>query len=313
MAFCGIGRSHEEMIRIFCEKGAVVTVRDRRNREALGDTAEKLERWGARLILGESYLENLHEDIILRTPGMKFTLPELEAAREAGSAVTSEMELFFEFCPCKIYGITGSDGKTTTTSVIAELLSAAGKTVHLGGNIGKPLFPQLETIRPEDVAVAELSSFQLISMRRSPDVAVVTNVSPNHLDIHKDMDEYVLAKMNVFLHQNAFGKAVFNEDNDITLGFVSEARGQALTFSRQKQVPNGAWVDDEGFIRMNDTRVMRAEDIKIPGLHNLENYLAAICAVWGDVPAWPIGPSWCGCWTASPITTTPLHPAPPAR
>lgn len=148
MAFCGIGRSHEEMIRIFCEKGAVVTVRDRRNREALGDTAEKLERWGARLILGESYLENLHEDIILRTPGMKFTLPELEAAREAGSAVTSEMELFFEFCPCKIYGITGSDGKTTTTSVIAELLSAAGKTVHLGGNIGKPLFPQLETIRP---------------------------------------------------------------------------------------------------------------------------------------------------------------------
>ena len=153
VAFCGIGRSHEEMIRIFCEKGAKVTVRDRRNREALGDTAEKLEGWGAQLILGEDYLQNLHEDIILRTPGMKFTLPELEAAREAGSAVTSEMELFFEFCPCKIYGITGSDGKTTTTSVIAELLSAAGKTVHLGGNIGKPLFPQLETIRPEDVAL----------------------------------------------------------------------------------------------------------------------------------------------------------------
>lgn len=233
------------------------------------------------------------------------------------------MELFFEFCPCKIYGITGSDGKTTTTSVIAELLSAAGKTVHLGGNIGKPLFPQLETIRPEDVAVAELSSFQLISMRRSPDVVVVTNVSPNHLDIHKDMDEYVLAKMNVFLHQNAFGKAVFNEDNDITLGFVSEARGQALTFSRQKQVPNGAWVDDEGFICMNDTRVMRAEDIKIPGLHNLENYwrpsaLSGATCRWKSSgkwpppsPAWPIGPSWCGCWTAWPITTTPLHPAPP--
>lgn len=272
------------MIRIFCEKGAKVTVRDRRNREALGDTAEKLEGWGAQLILGEDYLQNLHEDIILRTPGMKFTLPELEAAREQGSAVTSEMELFFEFCPCKIYGITGSDGKTTTTSVIAEFLQAAGKTVHLGGNIGKPLFPQLETIRPDDVAVAELSSFQLISMRRSPDVAVVTNVSPNHLDIHKDMDEYVWSKMNVFLHQNAFGKAVFNEDNEITLSFVPEARGQALTFSRQKKVPNGTWVDDDGFIWMNDTRVMRTEDIKIPGLHNLENYLAAIAAVWGDVP-----------------------------
>ncbi len=284
VAFCGIGRSHEEMIRIFCEKGAKVTVRDKRSREALGDTAAKLEGWGAQLILGEDYLQNLHEEMILRTPGMKFTLPELDAAREQGCAVTSEMELFFDLCPCKIYGVTGSDGKTTTTTVIAELLQNAGKTVHLGGNIGKPLFPRLETIRPEDVAVAELSSFQLISMRRSPDVAVVTNVSPNHLDMHKDMDEYVWAKMNVFLHQNAFGKAVFNEDNDITLSFVQEARGQALTFSRQKKVPNGAWVDDDGFICMNDTRVMRAEDIKIPGLHNLENYLAAIAAVWGDVP-----------------------------
>ena len=274
VAFCGIGRSHEEMIRIFCEKGAKVTVRDKRSREALGDTAAKLEGWGAQLILGEDYLQNLHEEMILRTPGMKFTLPELDAAREQGCAVTSEMELFFDLCPCKIYGVTGSDGKTTTTTVIAELLQNAGKTVHLGGNIGKPLFPRLETIRPEDVAVAELSSFQLISMRRSPDVAVVTNVSPNHLDMHKDM----------FLHQNAFGKAVFNEDNDITLSFVQEARGQALTFSRQKKVPNGAWVDDDGFICMNDTRVMRAEDIKIPGLHNLENYLAAIAAVWGDVP-----------------------------
>ncbi len=230
VAFCGIGRSHEEMIRIFCEKGAKVTVRDRRNREALGNTADKLEGWGAQLILGEDYLKNLHEDMILRTPGMKFTLPELDAAREEGCAVTSEMELFFDLCPCKIYGITGSDGKTTTTTVIAELLQAAGKKVHLGGNIGKPLFPRLETIQPDDVAVAELSSFQLISMRRSPDVAVVTNVSPNHLDIHKDMDEYVGAKMNVFLHQNAFGKAVFNEDNEITLSFVLEARGQALTF-----------------------------------------------------------------------------------
>ena len=282
VAFCGIGRSHREMIRIFCEKGAQVTVRDKRDRETLGETAAELESLGARLILGEHYLDGLTEEIILRTPGMKFTLPELEEARARGSAVTSEMELFFAFCPCKLYGVTGSDGKTTTTTVIAELLKAAGKTVHLGGNIGAPLFPQLESIRPEDAAVAELASFQLISMRQSPDVAVVTNVSPNHLDIHKDMDEYVQAKKNVFLHQNAFGRAVFNADNDITRSFIPEARGQALAFSRREKT-NGAWVDEKGDIYMGDTFVMNAKEIRIPGLHNVENYLAAISAVWGEV------------------------------
>ena len=167
VAFCGIGRSHREMIRIFCEKGAQVTVRDKRDRETLGETAAELESLGARLILGEHYLDGLTEEIILRTPGMKFTLPELEEARARGSAVTSEMELFFAFCPCKLYGVTGQRRQNHHHHVIAELLKAAGKTVHLGGNIGAPLFPQLESIRPEDAAVAELSSFQLISMRKA--------------------------------------------------------------------------------------------------------------------------------------------------
>lgn len=126
------------------------------------------------------------------------------------------MEIFFDLCPCKIYAVTGSDGKTTTTSVIAEMLKAAGKTVHLGGNIGRPLLPEIRDVKPEDVAVVELSSFQLISMRRSPNVAVITNLSPNHLDVHKDMDEYVNAKKNVLLHQNAFGRTVLNADNALT-------------------------------------------------------------------------------------------------
>ena len=191
VAFCGIGGSNLPLIRIFAEKGALVTARDRRTREALGDTAGALERLGVRLCLGETYLSGLDEDIIFRTPGMRYFTPELVCARENGAAVTSEMEVFFDLCPCRIYAVTGSDGKTTTSSILAEMLRAAGKTVHLGGNIGRPLFPEIEHISPEDVAVVELSSFQLISMRKSPQVAVVTNVSPNHLDVHGSMEEYL--------------------------------------------------------------------------------------------------------------------------
>lgn len=285
VAFCGIGGSNLPLIRSFAEKGALVTARDRRSEEKLGETAAELKALGVNLVLGDGYLKNMDEEIIFRTPGMKYYLPELTAARARGAAVTSEMELFFDFCPCRIFAITGSDGKTTTTTVISKILEKAGKTVHVGGNIGTPLMPRLEQMRPEDAVVAELSSFQLISMRRSPDVAVVTNVSPNHLDMHKDMQEYIDAKKNIILHQNAFSRAVLNADNEITAGFAAETRGQCLLFSRRHPVQYGAWMDENGEIyfsgREGTTRVMNRQDIKIPGLHNIENYLAAICAVWG--------------------------------
>lgn len=178
----------------FSRYGAQVTACDKRTREQLGEAAGQAQDAGARLSLGEGYLNNLDADILFRTPGMRFYMDELNAFRERGVAVTSEMEVFFELCPCKIIAVTGSDGKTTTTSIIAELLKAAGKTVHLGGNIGKPLLPEIEAIKDTDIAVVELSSFQLISMRQSPEIAVVTNLAPNHLDIHKDMREYIDAK-----------------------------------------------------------------------------------------------------------------------
>ena len=222
VTFCGIGRSHMPLIRLFQEKGALVSARDKRSLEELGENGKILESLGVRLILGEGYLQDLNEDVIFRTPGMRYHLPELEAARKRGAAVTSEMEVFFQLCPCKIYAVTGSDGKTTTTSIIAELLKAQGKTVHLGGNIGKPMLPEIESIQPEDCAVVELSSFQLISMRESPDVAVVTNLSPNHLDVHKDMQEYIDAKKNIFLHQSAFSRTVLNAGNQITAAFAPE-------------------------------------------------------------------------------------------
>ncbi|MVB11136.1 UDP-N-acetylmuramoylalanine--D-glutamate ligase [Caprobacter fermentans] len=285
VSFCGIGGSNLPLAVSFAKKGAAVTARDKRPEEKLGESAEQLKSAGVKLRCGEDYLKNLDEEIIFRTPAMRYTLPELDAARARGAVVTSEMEMFFETCPCRIFAVTGSDGKTTTTTVISKILESAGKKVHLGGNIGEPLLPRVEQVGPEDAAVAELSSFQLISMRRSPDVAVVTNVTPNHLDVHKDMQEYIDAKRNIILHQNAFGRAVLNADNEVTASFARDVRGQCLLFSRRHPVEHGAYMDKNGqiyFVNGPDkTRVMHASDIRIPGKHNIENYLAAICAVWG--------------------------------
>ena len=287
IAMCGIGVSNTPLVLNFLSKGATVYACDRRSREQIGALADELEAAGAALRLGDGYLDNLEVDIIFRTPGMNFNLPELEAARKKGIAVTSEMEVFFDLCPATIFAVTGSDGKTTTTTLIAKMLEAEGKTVHLGGNIGKPLLPEIEGIKPEDFVVAELSSFQLISMRKSPDVAVVTNVAPNHLDIHKDMDEYVEAKKNILLHQNAFSRTVLNRDNDITREFRKYVRGQSLSFSMEQPLKNGAWLDTDGTIHMAyrgiDAPIMHRSEIAMLGDHNVENCLAAIAAVWGYV------------------------------
>ena len=287
IALCGIGGSNLPLIQLFNRYGAVVLACDKRERDVLGENACLAEQAGAALRLGEGYLNNLHADILFRTPGMRFYMEELTAARQQGTAVTSEMEVFFDLCPCPIIAVTGSDGKTTTTTIISEMLKAQGYAVHLGGNIGRPLLPDIESIQPTDVAVVELSSFQLISMRKSPAIAVVTNLAPNHLDIHKDMQEYINAKRNIVLHQNAFGKAVLNLDNEIARSFASDTRGQTAYFSRQQKPSNGAYCSQGGKIVMNDygheTFIMDACDIKIPGLHNIENYLAAITAVWGMV------------------------------
>lgn len=273
-------------MEMFVKHGINVTACDKRTFEQLGDSAQKAQNMGVALSLGEDYLKNLDVDIVFRTPGMRYYMPELVEMRNRGVVVTSEMELFFELCNCKIIAVTGSDGKTTTTSIIAELLKSAGKRVFLGGNIGKPLLPEIEEINENDYAVVELSSFQLISMRQSPDIAVVTNVAPNHLDIHKDMQEYVESKKNILLHQNAFSRTVINLDNDISNSFESDVRGEVVKFSRKSTVYNGAYLSGTKILYSeygNETEVMDISDIFIPGMHNVENYMTAICAVWGIV------------------------------
>ncbi len=286
VAFIGIGTSNLPLIRLFAEKGAKVQALDKKDFESLGQNGALAKEYGAELILGESYLDSINADIVFRSPGTPFYRPELVAVRESGRVLTSEMEVFFDLCPCKTIAVTGSDGKTTTTTIISEFLKAAGKTVHLGGNIGKPLLPEIESVSEDDIAVVELSSFQLISMRKSPDIAVVTNLAPNHLDIHKDMQEYIDSKKNIVLHQNAFAKAVVNLDNEIANSFSADVRGQLAKFSVKEEVANGAFLrgttvcySDYGKV----TEIMDIGDIRIPGMHNVENYLAAISAVWGLV------------------------------
>mgnify|MGYP004537477707 CR=1 FL=1 len=287
VAFLGLGGSNVPLAKIFAQKGAVVFACDKRERAQLDDSGNELEALGITLRTGADYLRDLQVDMMFRTPGMRFHTQELEQARARGVAVTSEMEVFFELCPCKIYAVTGSDGKTTTTTIISELLKAAGKTVHLGGNIGRPLLPEVDRISRTDAAVVELSSFQLISMRRSPQVAVVTNLSPNHLDMHKDMDEYVQAKRNLVLHQTADSKTVLNAESPLAISFAPDARGQLFTFSSEKPCRYGAYLRGDGMLVMaengTETEILHCSEIRIPGRHNIENYLAAITAVWREV------------------------------
>ena len=289
VAVIGIGVSNIPLIKLFLKKGIAVTACDKCEREAYDNQSLllELEALGATLHMGADYLDDLTQDVIFRSPGIRPDIPAFEQAKANGAVITSEMEVFFHVCPCKTIAVTGSDGKTTTTTIIAKLLEAAGYHVHLGGNIGRPLLPDIESIQPDDLAVLELSSFQLMTMDTSADIAVVTNLAPNHLDVHKGMEEYIAAKKNIFLYQNAQQKVVLNRDNDITHSFVPEAKGQVTLFSRQNPLDEGVVLED-GIICVkkdgNTRKVLPVADILLPGVHNIENYEAAIGAVDGLVP-----------------------------
>lgn len=276
----GIGVSNRPLIRMLLEYGAEVTACDKTPREKLDEEVLALERLGARLHVGDDYLEGLEADVVFRTPGMRPDLPQIRRLTEGGAQLTSEMEAFFDVCPCTRIAVTGSDGKTTTTTLIAKILEHAGKKVWIGGNIGQPLLPLAKEMSPEDFAVVELSSFQLMTMTSSAEVAVVTNLAPNHLDVHKSMEEYIAAKENVYLHQSPSGKLVVNMDNAITHSFVGKAKGRVEEFSRFGIPENGVYLQD-GTIYRNGKKIMDAADIRIPGVHNIENYMAAACAVEG--------------------------------
>ena len=279
IAVLGLGVSNRPLVRLLLQYGCKVTGCDRTPREKLDAEVLELEKAGCSLSLGEGYMDNVEAELVFRTPGMHPDHPGIRALRQRGATVTSEMDVFFSLCPCRIIAVTGSDGKTTTTSLIAAMLRAAGRKVWLGGNIGTPLLTSCPEIDGDDIAVVELSSFQLLDMTHSPQVAVVTNLAPNHLDVHKDMAEYVWAKENIFRFQTAADTLILNADNAITDGFSGVAKTKR--FSRLGR--EVACRVENGVIRVDGRDVLLCGDILLPGVHNIENYMAAILAVDGLV------------------------------
>ena len=278
IAVLGLGVSNRPLVRLLLEFGCDVLGCDRTPREKLDAEVLQLEELGCKLSVGDNYLDGVEADILFRTPGMHPGNPAICSLAEKGAKVTSEMEVFFEVCPCTLLAVTGSDGKTTTTTLVSEMLKAAGKNVWLGGNIGTPLLPLVRQMKAEDFAVVELSSFQLMDMTRSPQRAIVTNLAPNHLDIHKDMEEYVESKKNIFRYQDESGLLILNADNDITAAF--RGNGETRFFSRQGDAHVCL---KDGVIFRGGAAVLNTADILLPGVHNIENYMAAIAMVEGLV------------------------------
>lgn len=299
VAFVGMGVANVPCAEFLAKQGITVYACDKRDREYIGkDICERLDALGVNFSLGDDYLSVLPDmDLVFRSHGiLPFQNPWIGECIERGQKVTTEMEVFFKLCPSKIFAVTGSNGKTTTTTLITNMLREQGYKVYLGGNIGKALMPELETITENDIAVVELSSFQLLTMgnmKDTPDVAVVTNIECTHQDHHISLDEYVDAKRNVLIYQNSDCRTVLNADCDYSIGnrvyhdMRYDVRGKLSEFSIQHPVERGAYMNENGEIIYKDgddeTYVMNKDDIRIPGSHNIENYCAAISAVWGYV------------------------------
>lgn len=283
VAVVGIGVSNIPLIHFLVSLEAKVTAFDKKTEEELGEVSVDFKNKGVKLELGEKYLNKLTGfDVVFKTPSMRIDCDALVRVKDEGAYITSEMEEFVRYCKGKVYGITGSDGKTTTTTIVSKLLEGQGYKTWVGGNIGTPLFSNIEEIEEDHRVVLELSSFQLMTMNSPIDVAIVTNLAPNHLDMHKDMKEYIDAKKNIFLYQNEKDLLILNRENEITHNFISEAKGIVKEFSSKRVLNEGAYYKD-GLLYLEGKEVCRKEDIVIKGIHNVENYLAAFVATKDDV------------------------------
>lgn len=284
VAIMGMGISNTPLIRYLMDLDANITVFDKKSEEELGKALiEEYTLQGVNFSLGDDYLEKLRGyDVIFRTPGMRPDLPVIEKEVERGAILTSEIEMLIELCPSKVIAITGSDGKTTTTTLIHHILKEEGHNCYLGGNIGTPLFARIDEMTPEDIVVLELSSFQLMTLKKSPGIAVVTNVSPNHLDVHKSYEEYIDAKKNIFKSQDENGIVVLNYDNEITNSFSEDVNGEVRFFSTKSKLENGVILEDSDIKMVTDGNketVININDISLLGMHNIENACTAISAV----------------------------------
>ena len=285
VAIIGLGVSNIPLLDYFYQTKSDISVFDNRNKEQLeSEIIEKIEKYDIHTYLGKENLQHLKGfDIIFRSPSAMPFIPEIEEEIKRGAIVTSEIEMVLKLSPSKIIGVTGSDGKTTTTSLIYHIMKKGGYHCFLGGNIGTPLFTEIKNMRPEDVVVLELSSFQLMDMDISPMVSVITNVTPNHLNVHRSYEEYIEAKKNIFMYQKETGTVVLNYDNEITRSFAKDAKGKVLFFSSKGNIPNEGYVYENGIIkqcRANGIReqLLSVKEIPLRGVHNYENICAALAA-----------------------------------
>ena len=283
VAIIGLGVSNLPLLKYMYEKKAIVTVFDEKEKEEVPrKLLERLDKYEANSFFGKSCFENLKKfDIIFRSPSCLPTRKELVEEKERGAIITSEIEMLMKLCPCKIIGVTGSDGKTTTTSLIYNILKKAGYNTYLGGNIGIPLFTKIDEMKPDDILVLELSSFQLMGMKISPNISVITNITPNHLNIHKDYKEYIDAKKTIFKYQNENDYLVLNYDNEITRKCKTQAKSKVIYFSSKEKLDNG-FIVDNGIIKECEDgirkHILNTKDVFLRGNHNFENIGAALAA-----------------------------------
>ncbi len=284
VAIMGMGVSNTPLIKYLMDMDANITVFDKKTEEELGTALiEEYTLQGVNFSLGEEYLNNLQGyDYIFRTPGMRPDLPALEKEIQRGAILTSEIEMLIKLCPSKVIAVTGSDGKTTTTTLIYKMLCEEGHNCYLGGNIGTPIFAKIDEMKPDDIVVLELSSFQLMTLDKSPDISIVTNISPNHLDVHKSYEEYISAKTNIFKYQDENDIVILNYDNDITRSFAETVKSEVRYFSRKVKLKNGVVFDDNMIKIIEDNEeipVISENEILLLGMHNIENVCTAIAAV----------------------------------
>lgn len=282
VAIIGMGVSNIPLLDYFYDKNAKVTVF---STNALSDEImAKINKYRYEVELGEDNLSRLKGfDIIFRSPSALPTKHEFQSAVKKGAILTSEIEMVLKLAPCKIIGVTGTEGKTTTTSLIYEICKKAGYNCFLGGNIGKPIFTKINQMKPEDIVILELSSFQLMGMTVSPNIAVVTNIFPDHLNVHKSYEEYQDAKKSIFRNQTEEGIVILNKDNEITEKFADEVKGKTIFFSSTKKLKNGYVYDrEDGFIKKctdgKCEKILNKNDIKLKGVHNYENICSALAA-----------------------------------
>ena len=288
VAIIGLGVSNIPLIDYLHNLNSEITLFNNKPIEELDRIViDKIYQYNLKFSFGENYLSKLNGfDVIFRSPSCRPDLPEIQKELERGAILTSEIELVLEMCPGTTIGITGSDGKTTTTSLIYEILKEENLKCYLGGNIGIPLFTKIKDMQPEDYVVLELSSFQLMTMTVSPNIAVITNVTPNHLDIHKSYEEYINSKANIFKYQNENNVLVLNNENEITRKFAEKTEAKVSYFSSKTKLNDGVILDN-GIIKICDDGLRRhivdTKNIKIRGIHNCENICAAIAATKGIV------------------------------